>query len=92
MRNSISPAQFGQIFSTIRSAIDKIMAADKLAGAMNQSITCAHIAEAVSRSEEFIRTDIINKLAPKCVDKMNKEQVRAVLTPFQFICVESAFN
>jgi hypothetical protein len=59
-----------------------------------QSINCESIAAAAHASDESDRRDIIEMLVKDTTitDKQNKHMVKALLSDFQFMCVERFFN
>ena len=84
---SLSPADFSQLFGAIRTMLDQVIVAERIA-ANRSRISCQHIAAAAAASFDVVRTDVVARLAEKVSDKENIAAVKQVLTPYQFIVVE----
>jgi hypothetical protein len=87
----LTPQDIGALFQSLRSIFDQISVAEQYATAARQ-ISCAHISAAAQAANSSAKLDIIRKLATKCDDKGNKEMVKNILTPFEWMCVENFFN
>lgn len=89
--DDLTPQQIYTIFNGFADTVDQLSCARALSNCMTR-VTCEHIASAAAGSSDLVRRQVVEELAPKCVDKHNHALVQDKLTPFQYMIVEKCFQ
>lgn len=89
--DELSPQDLQIVYQIVKRVIEQLSITEHVLQ-FRSFITCTHVAAILQVAQDQIKTEIVNKLAKKIVDKENVGMIRDRMTPFQFMCVEQSLK
>jgi hypothetical protein len=89
--DSLTAEQLQVLFSMIPNVIDQLTVLELLVTSRS-FFNMNHIISVLQSCSSMIKTEIVQKMSGKCVDKNRKDLLKNYLTAFEYICIEHCFN